>query len=112
MKILVSAANGKTGRQVTRALRARQDCPTIVGLDMSAVDHADESVVGDMNDPTVLARAVQGVDAIVHYGSPLHPRETAIGTAMIDAAKTSNVRRFVFISVSWRELPKLLQFSH
>lgn len=108
MRLLVSAANGKTGRHVIRALRARQDCPTIVGLAKSAVDHADESVVGDMNDPTVLARAVRGVEAILHYGPPFHPRETAMGTGMIDAAKALGVRRFVFISVIHAEIDDLL----
>lgn len=63
MKILPSAANGKTGRHVIASLRARTDVPLIRGLGTRPVEHADESFTGDMNDPTVRARAGQGVDA-------------------------------------------------
>jgi uncharacterized protein YbjT (DUF2867 family) len=108
MKILVSAANGKTGRHVIASLRARTHVPVIRGLGTRPVEHTDESVTGDMNDPTVLARAVQGVDAVIHYGPPMHPRETAMGTGMIDAAVAAGVRRFVFISVIHPEIDDLM----
>jgi uncharacterized protein YbjT (DUF2867 family) len=108
MKILVSAANGKTGRHVIESLRARADTPLIRGLGARPVEHTDESLTGDMNDPTVLARAVHGVDAVIHYGPPMHPREAAMGTGMIDAAVAAGVRRFVFISVIHPEIDDLM----
>lgn len=109
MKILVSAANGQTGRHIIAALSARPGPPTIRGLDVTtvAIDGV-EGLLGDMNDPTVLAEAVAGMDAVIHYGPPMHPREVAIGTGMIDAAKAAGVRRFVFVSVIHPEIDDLM----
>lgn len=109
-RILVNAAAGRTGRGVIAALRARDGCPGIRALDSGPVAAAEgiEPMQGDMDDPIVRARAVAGVDTVIHYGPPMHPRETAMGTGMIDAAVAAGVRRFVFISVIHPEIDDLL----
>ena len=109
MKILISAANGKTGRHIIAALQARSEAPLIRGLDVTPVAmEGVEGVVGDMTDPAVLAEVVDGIDAIIHYGPPMHPRETAMGTGMIDAASAAGVRRFVFVSVIHPQIDDLM----
>lgn len=101
MKILVVGANGKTGRHVIRALRARSERPIVRGFGRGpiAAGEVDEAVQGDLDTPADRLRAVDGTDAVIHYGPTLDPRETAMGTGMIDAAIAAGVPRFIYISV-------------
>ncbi|MFM5923512.1 MAG: NAD(P)H-binding protein [Novosphingobium sp.] len=102
MRILVSAANGKTGRHVIDQLLKRHDNVTIRAFARAPVSRVDprlEMVLGDMDDPAARARAAEGVDAVIHYGPPVDPRETAIGTGMIDAAVAAGVHQFTYVSV-------------
>lgn len=109
-QILVSAASGRTGRGVIDALRARTGSPGIRALSRSSVaaDDQIEFMPGDMDDPAVRAHAMVGIETVIHYGPPMHPREVAIGTGMIDAAVAASVRRFVFVSVIHPEIEDLL----
>jgi uncharacterized protein YbjT (DUF2867 family) len=109
MRVLVTAARGKTGRRVIAALRRQAPASFIRAL--SRGDFGEDSVealTGDMDDPDTRARAVEGMDVVVHYAPPMHPREVAMGTGMIDAAAAAGVRRFVFISVIHPEIDDLL----
>ena len=106
--ILVSAANGKTGQHVIAALRSRADSGTIRGFALRPVLSADQTVYGDMSDFKAIEHAVQGVDTVIHYAPAMHPRETVMGCAMIDAAQLAGVRRFIFISVIHPEIDDLL----
>jgi uncharacterized protein YbjT (DUF2867 family) len=56
-------------------------------------------VVGDIVEPAVLARAMQGVEKVYHVGPTLHPKERELGFAAIDAARAAGVKHFVFSSV-------------
>lgn len=96
--VLVTAANGRTGRYVIEALRRKLSDVKIRAFARSSAGHADETVIGDFEDPQARRKAVDGVDTVIHYGPPMHPRETAYGTAMVDAAVAAGVRRFVYIS--------------
>lgn len=102
--ILVTAANGNQGRLlVPRLLGAGHDVRASVRSGQSAealrAAGVSDVVVGDLSDPAVLARAVEGVDKIYHVGPTLSPTERAVGFAMIDAARQSGVRHFVLSSV-------------
>lgn len=110
MKVLVTAARGKTGRRIIDALRrAGGSDLSIRALSRSPLEHGDvEMVIGDMDDPAVRERAVAGADLVIHYGPTMHPREVSMGTGMIDAARAANVARFVFISVIHPEIEDLL----
>jgi len=57
-----------------------------------------EFMSGDLENPADRARAVEGVDVVVHYASAFHPREAALGTGLIDAAAAAGVGRFVYVS--------------
>ena len=101
MKLLVVGANGKTGRHVIEALRKRAEPITIRGFSRRPVINSaiDEAMQGDLDNPNDRARAVEGMNVIVHYGPALDPRETSMGTGMIDAAIAAGVSRFIYISV-------------
>jgi len=110
--ILVTAANGRTGRSVVRAL-ARSghsvrafDIATDVEqlLDQGAA----EALVGDLLDPGDLRRAVDGAQSVVHIGPPMHPREAEIGHGVVAAAREAGVEHFVQLSVAHPQLEPLL----
>jgi uncharacterized protein YbjT (DUF2867 family) len=108
MKILISAPNGRTGRHIVAALRERDPALVLRGVSRSPAANVDDAIIGDMDDPSVRLRAVEGVDMVIHYGPPFHPRETSMGTGMIDAAKQAGVRRFIFVSVIHPEIDDLM----
>lgn len=110
MTILISAANGKTGRQVTSALLARDDAPPVRALTRSCLAPAQgvEFVKADLTEPSTLTSAMQGVETVIHYGPPFHPREVAMGKNMIDAASANGAKHFIFISVIHPEIDDLV----
>ena len=102
--ILMTGAGGKTGKAVIKALiaggttvRAFVRSPTHdAGLKAMGVR---DVVVGDMDDPHALSQALRGADAVYHICPNVSPHEIAFGKAMIDAATSAGVQRFVFHSV-------------
>jgi len=102
--ILVTAANGNQGRHlVPRLVKAGRPVRAWVRSEESAARLRDlgvaETLVGDLADRSLIARAVQGVESVYYVGPTLHPEERAIGFAMVDAARAAGVRHFVFSSV-------------
>jgi uncharacterized protein YbjT (DUF2867 family) len=102
--ILVTAAHGNQGRllvpkllaagQLVRAcVRSRASAEQLRGLGVQ------ETVVGDISEPAVLARAIRGVRKVYHVGPTIHPRERDMGLAVVDAARAEGVRHLVFSSV-------------
>lgn len=112
--ILVTAANGNQGKLLIPKLLA-------TGGELRACVRSDESartlnaagvtdvVVGDITDPTVLARAMRGVEKVYYVGPALHPEETQMGFAAIDAARNAGVSHFVFSSVLHAIITDLVQ---
>ena len=102
--ILVTSANGNQGKRlVPKLLAAGHRVRACVQSEASA-EHlrtlgVQEVVVGDLAEPAVIARAVEGVDSVYHIGPTVHPAERAMGFAMIDAARTAGVGHFVLSSV-------------
>ncbi len=70
------------------------------------VSIADEHMEGALEDPPSLARAVHGVDAVLHLAAITHARRPGLydqinlqGTvSLLDAARTTALDRFVFAS--------------
>ncbi len=110
--ILVTAANGRTGRSVVAALarhghnvRAFDIAPETAELvDLGAA----EVVAGDMLEPRELARAVDGARAVIHIGPPMHPREAQMGHGVVAAARAAGVGHVVQFSVTHPQLEPLL----
>jgi uncharacterized protein YbjT (DUF2867 family) len=110
--ILVTAANGRTGRSVVRAL-ARAGHPVRAfdvdaGVEGLLARGAAEAVAGDMLEPADLRRALRGVRTVVHIGPPLHPREAEMGHGVVTAAREAGVEHFVQFSVTHPQLEPLL----
>ncbi|HEY3703911.1 MAG TPA: NmrA family NAD(P)-binding protein [Terracidiphilus sp.] len=68
---------------------------------------ADESVFGDLEDTRGLISAAVGADAVFHIGPAFHPRESAMGVTMVNAAKAAGVRKFVYSAVIHPSLSRL-----
>jgi uncharacterized protein YbjT (DUF2867 family) len=112
--LLVTAAHGNQGRLLIPRLLA-------AGVPLRACVRSGESaralraagvtdiVVGDLSDPGVLARAMQGVKKVYYVGPALHPRERETGLAAVDAARAAGVQHFVFSSVLHAIITDLVQ---
>jgi len=110
--ILVTAAAGRTGRNLIAALvrrgrpvRAFDIAPAVAGLRELG---AAETVAGDMLDPAAVEAAVAGVEAVIHIGPPMHPREAEMGHAVVSAARRAGVAHLVQFSVTPPQLEPLL----
>ena len=104
MTTLLTAANGKTGRAVLKALanagaetkvfiRDERQWPALQQL--GAASHA----LGDMEDASTINAAMPGCEAVIHIGPPMHPNEVEITSRFIDAGLAHGVSRFVYYSV-------------
>ena len=112
--ILITAANGNQGQLlVPKLVDLGLDVRAAVQSEASAARlraaGVDDVVVGDISDPAVLGRAIRGVQKVYHVGPTLHPRERAMGIALIDAARTEGVEHFVFSSVLHSIITELVQ---
>ena len=111
--ILVTAAYGNQGQRLipllasagkqVRAMRASGDLDALKALG------AAEAICGDASDPATLARAMEGVETVYHVGPSLHPREEAMGIAVIEAAEAAGVKHLVFSSVLHAIEDRLIQ---
>ncbi|WP_005037788.1 SDR family oxidoreductase [Holophaga foetida] len=106
--ILLTSANGKTGRHMMKAMVAK-------GLPLRAICRssagplgAQEVLYGDQLDKAFLGRAMEGVKAVIHIGPPMHPHESAMGQFVIDAARENGIEHFVYISVLHPQIEALL----
>ena len=112
-KILVTGANGKTGRAVIAALAkkgasVRAFIRNAAQGDALKAIGAAEIAVGDMNTPETVDPALKGCDAIVHIGPPMHPDEKVMTAHFLRAAQAAQLSRFVYYSVMHplrREVP-------
>lgn len=102
--ILLTGANGRTGRAVLRALVAR-------GLPVRAFIRdpaqsaslielgAKESVVGNMGQPASVRAALEGCATLIHIGPPMHPDEKTMTGHFITAGREFGLRHFIYYSV-------------
>src|SRR5262245_13683099 len=106
--ILVTGSAGHLGEALVRVLRAAGRA--VPGVDIAATPFTD--VVGSIVDPSVVERAVDGVDAIVHAATlhkphvGTHSKQAFVesnitGTLhLLEAATRARVRAFVFTSTT------------
>lgn len=102
--VLLTGANGRTGRAVLQALAGRgarvraflrkpEQWGELAGL--GAAEHA----LGDLADLQSLRAAVLGCDRVVHIGPPMHPDEVALTANVMAAARDGGAERFIYYSV-------------
>ncbi|MDQ2848706.1 MAG: NmrA family NAD(P)-binding protein [Actinomycetota bacterium] len=114
MTALVTAANGNQGKLlIPRLVAAGVSIRACVRTDDSAralnAAGVSDVIVGDITDPDVLARAMNGMEKIYYIGPTLHPQEREMGFAVIDAASAAGVKHFVFSSVLHAIITDLVQ---
>ena len=108
MKLLVTGSAGHLGEALVRTLRG--DGHEVVGLDRLASEFTD--VVGSIVDRATVARAIAGVDAVMHAATlhkphvATHPRHAFVDTNitgtlnLLEEAAAAKVRAFVFTSTT------------
>lgn len=102
--ILITGANGQTGRAIIKALLSRGEKIRAFVYKPEQIEEIKslgemEAIAGDMMDPKVVEEAFKGVNAVYHICSALNPLEVEIGEMMVKAAQSSKVEHFVFHSV-------------
>ncbi|MDF1555065.1 MAG: NmrA family NAD(P)-binding protein [Deferrisomatales bacterium] len=102
--ILVTSAYGNQGhlllpKLVAAGLHVRASVQSEESAERVRALGASEVILGNIADPEVLTRAVDGVGAIYHVGPTAHPLEREIGFAIVDEARKQGVQHFVFSSV-------------
>jgi NAD(P)H dehydrogenase (quinone) len=102
--ILVTGAAGKTGRAVIRAMAAKGEVvralvhrPEQAGLVQGL--GARQALVGDMRLQDAVDQAAQGCQAIYHVCPNMSRDELSIGQVAISAARSAQVKHFVYHSV-------------
>jgi uncharacterized protein YbjT (DUF2867 family) len=112
--ILVVGATGLLGGEVCRKLASRGEKVRALVRTTSAKERVEalrsagvELCVGDLKDPDSLAAACRGVDAVISTASSTLSRQAgdsiesvdgAGQMSLVNAAKTANVGRFLFVS--------------
>ena len=64
--------------------------------------------LGDYLEASTLPPALKGVDIVFHNGPAFHALESAMGITLINAAKQAGVKHFVYCSVLFPVLTKLV----
>jgi UDP-glucose 4-epimerase len=108
MKILVTGSSGHLGDAIVRTLREQGHA--VVGLDI--VPGATTHVTGSITDRTLVARCMQGVEAVLHTATLHKPHVHShgrqdfvdvniIGTLnLLEEATAASVRAFVYTSTT------------
>jgi nucleoside-diphosphate-sugar epimerase len=108
VRALVTGADGTIGRATTERLVSLGIAVTALSLAFDGDSAADRVIVGDARDAKVVARALEGADAVVHLAAIPHPSlgtpETVFGTNVVATftvlalAGQAGVRRAVIAS--------------
>lgn len=103
-RVLLTAANGRTGRPILQALVAKGLQVRVYIRDQqqwSALQAlgAESFAVGDLEDTAALRQAMQGCQRLIHIGPPMHPREYEISEQLIALAKEQALKHFIYYSV-------------
>ncbi|MGW7535359.1 SDR family oxidoreductase [Amycolatopsis sp. NPDC054798] len=93
--VLVTGATGTVGSALIPALQARGAAVRAMTRGRSV--EGVETVVADLHDPTSVAAALKGVDA-VFLNSPSAPDAAALQIQFADLARDAGVTRFVLLS--------------
>lgn len=105
LRVLVTGTSGLLGRAVAALLHERGH--SVRSLQRSVVHDPWESVQGSVADPDVAARAVAGMDAVVHLAAKVSftgewsefVSTNIVGTRqLLAAARHAGVHDFVFVS--------------
>lgn len=125
-RVLVTGASGFVGAQLVPMLLQQNHQVRVVTRDPEQLQRHDwhsqvEVIVGDLFDADVCARAVAGIDAIVHLAGLAHVRASShehrqqnflITKQLAQAAQAANVQTFVYISSCKARYPAHSDYGH
>lgn len=102
--ILVTGANGKTGRAIVKALLTKGEPVRVL---VHRPEHIQaikslgemEVIAGDMMDHEVIEEIFIGVRAVYHICPAVNPHEYEIAQTMLKAARLAKVKHFAYHSV-------------
>ena len=124
MKLAVFGATGKTGIEITKQALAKGYQVAALVRDPARLPIRDDRltfIIGDVNDPGPVHKAVQGQDAIVCALGSRDLKKTAVRTIgtkhIIKAMRERSVRRLIIISAmgtgeSWDTLSLVNKFFY
>jgi len=108
MKILVTGAAGRLGRASRRPLRQAGHQLRIADLPASALEpqEGEEALTGNLCEPAVMDRALQGVEVVVHWAAALNvpdhnlvlENNQRMVCELYEGARRHGVRRIVYAS--------------
>ena len=107
MKTLVTGATGFLGAAIVARLRADGIAVRALVRSATAPCDAEERCVGDLGDDDAIARAVDGVDSVVHAGARVsttgaweefEATNVRATDVLIQRAATAGIRRIVHVS--------------
>src|SRR5215216_2532948 len=109
--ILVTGANGKTGKAIIKWLSKSENVCAFVHQE----EHvrivkslgAQKVIVGDMHSEPVVRSAMQNVRAVYHICPNMSPDEKVIGSLVIKEARQAGVAQFVYHSVLHPQTEKM-----
>jgi|HubBroStandDraft_5_1064220.scaffolds.fasta_scaffold42432_2 uncharacterized protein YbjT (DUF2867 family) len=112
MKIMMVGATGKYAGLVLPELKKRGATVRALvrneeGARAAQELGADETAIGDLEDPASLSAAAAGTEAVFHINPAFAPNEAELGLAMVKAAQDAGVNKFVFSGVIHPSLSKL-----
>jgi uncharacterized protein YbjT (DUF2867 family) len=104
MRVLMAGATGRHAHWVSRELSQRGVSVRALvrneeRADIARQNGAAEVAFGDLTEPASLRDAAAGMDGVFHIGPAHTAGEADMGVAMVDAARASGVRKFVFSGV-------------
>src|SRR5688572_11971659 len=110
MRVLVIGATGEYAGHVVPELIQRGVTVRALVRDAGKADAArrrgaNEVAIGDLRDPASLRIAAAGVDGVFHINPAFAPNESELGVAMVEAARATHVKKFVFSGVIHPSLP-------
>ena len=102
--LLLTGANGRTGRPLLEALKRHGAQVRVFVRDADKGEQlralgADEVAVGDMLDDEAVGAAVEGCAQVLHVGPPMHADEVAITDSFLEASRRTGVEQFIYYSV-------------
>ena len=113
--ILITGAGGKTGKALIKVLSELEEVCALVHREEQASVAKDfgaqNVIVGDMHDQSVVDSAMRGARAIYHICPNMSPEETNIGKLVIDAARQNGAEHFVYHSVLHPQTEKMNHHS-
>jgi uncharacterized protein YbjT (DUF2867 family) len=98
--ILITGATGNIGTELVKLLASKGSSLRVVSRDEKKVAHLDpqiERIIGDLHEPSVVQRALQGIDKLFMIPVLLDPDHES-DRLLIDEAKRAGVGHIVMVS--------------